>query len=132
MSKLAKLALLSSFAVASASGLAHADTTTAKKPTAPAAKTPAKKPAPPAKKVVVTPEHKKALATLMAGFKFGMSKDDVLAQLGKSMDDKYADQLKATTDVAAQDRIRADRKAEPRASRRATSRSTAKRPAGTS
>jgi hypothetical protein len=109
MSKLAKLALLSSFAVAAASGSTIALA-------APAAKKApvAKKPAPPVpkKQAVVNEEHKKSLLTLMAGFKFGMTKDEVIAQLGKSLDEKYQEQLKQTQDVAAQDRIRQDRKAE--------------------
>ncbi len=66
-----------------------------------------KKPAPP-----VSAEHKKKLVELMAGYKFGMSKDDVLGVLSKKIDDKYDDKLKQTTDVAAQDRIRRDKKAE--------------------
>ena len=114
MSKLAKLALLSSLVLAggSAGALAKGDTT-AKKP-APAAKTPvpAKKPPPPKKLVVVTPEHKKVLASLLGGFKFGMSKDEVLASLGKSLDEKYEEKIKATTDVAAQDRLRKDKRQE--------------------
>jgi hypothetical protein len=41
-----------------------------------------------------------------------MSKDEVIADFAKKLDDKYADRLKGTTDVAAQDRIRADKKRE--------------------
>lgn len=82
---------------------------------APPAKAPAK-PAPPAKKkppVVVSAEHKKQMAELMNGFKFGMSHDEVIKALSKQVEDKYADQLKAASpDVAAQDRIRANRKKE--------------------
>ena len=70
---------------------------------------PAAKAAPAAKKKAPPPlsaDHKKALAELYAGFKFGMTKDDVLGVLQKQIDDANEDNLKATTDVAAQDRIR--------------------------
>jgi len=73
---------------------------------APAAKTPVKK------KVVVSADHKKALAELYAGYKFGMSKDDVLAVMQKQIDAKYDAQIQQTTDIAAQDHIRHERKAE--------------------
>jgi hypothetical protein len=75
---------------------------------APAKKAPAapkKKAAPP-----LNAEHKKALAELYGGFKFGMSKDDVVAVLQKQIDESYDAKMKATTDIAAQDRIRADKK----------------------
>ena len=68
---------------------------------------PKKKAAPP-----VTAEHKKALAELFAGFKFGMSKDEVLGVLQKQIDERYEDKIKATTDIAAQDRLRRDKKTE--------------------
>jgi hypothetical protein len=77
-----------------------------------AKKTPAPKKAPPKKIVPVSAEHKKALAELYAGFKFGMSKDEVIALLGKQLDERYAEKLKATTDMAAQDRMRKDKKKE--------------------
>ena len=86
---------------------------------APAAKTPATKtakapPKAPPRKAVPPPsaEHQKKLAELLAGYKFGMTKDEVIADFAKKLDDKYADKLKGTTDVAAQDRIRADKKKE--------------------
>lgn len=66
-----------------------------------------KKAAPP-----VSAEHKKALAELYAGFKFGMSKDEVLGVLQKQIDERYEDKIKATTDIAAQDRLRRDKKVE--------------------
>ncbi len=95
-------------ALASAPAIATAD---AKKPVP--AKTPPKtagktapKPAPPKKQVVVSAEHKKSLAELYAGFKFGMSKDDVIAVLSKSLDAKFDPQINATTDVAQQDKLR--------------------------
>lgn len=76
-----------------------------------AAKAPPK--APP-KKAVPPPsaEHKKKLNDLLGGYKFGMSKDEVIADFAKKLDDSYADKLKGTTDIAAQDRIRADKKKE--------------------
>jgi hypothetical protein len=79
----------------------------------------AKKKKPPAKVVkkeekVAPPnaEQKKALAELMGSFKFGMSKDDVVAQLTKSIDERYADQIKATNDVYAQDKLRKEKNKE--------------------
>jgi hypothetical protein len=78
------------------------------KKAAPAAKAPVKK----AKATPLTAEHKKALADLYGGFKFGMSKDDVVAALQKQIDNNYEDKIKATTDIAAQDRFRKDKKAE--------------------
>src|SRR5690348_15055448 len=51
----------------------------------------------------VSAEHKKKLAELMGAFKFGMSKDEILGVLGKQLDERYAEQIEATTDVAAQD-----------------------------
>lgn len=73
-----------------------------------AAKTAPKK----AKATPLTAEHKKALADLYGGFKFGMSKDEVLAVLQKQIDDSFENQIKATTDIAMQDRLRKDKKAE--------------------
>jgi hypothetical protein len=78
---------------------------------APAAKAVKDKPAAP-KRVPVSAENKKKLAELYAGFKFGMSKDEVLGVLRKQLDEKYEEKIKATTDVAAQDRLRAERKTE--------------------
>ena len=86
-----------------------------KAPAKPAAKAPAKaapKKAPPKKITPVSAEHKKALAELYAGFKFGMTKDDVLKVLSKQIDERYEEKLKATTDMAAQDRLRKEKKAE--------------------
>jgi hypothetical protein len=74
--------------------------------------TPAKKSAPAKKHVAVSAEHKKALAELLAGFKFGMTKDEVLASLQKQIDVSFEDKIKATTDIAQQDRLRRDKKAE--------------------
>src|SRR5690242_16253751 len=72
-----------------------------------AAKTaPKKKVAPP------NAEHKKALLDLMAGFKFGMTKDEVLATLQKKIDETYEEKIKATSDITAQDRLRKEKKTE--------------------
>jgi hypothetical protein len=81
---------------------------------APAAPTAKKTPPPPPKKAAppVSAEHKKTLAALYGGFKFGMSKDEVLGVLSKQLDDRYADKLKATTDMAVQDNLRREKKDE--------------------
>lgn len=78
-----------------------------------------KKKKPPAKVVkkeekVAPPnaEQKKALAELMGSFKFGMSKDEVIAQLTKSIDERYAEQIKATSDVYLQDKLRKEKNKE--------------------
>jgi len=95
----------------------------APKKAAPAKKAPAKapagkaapKPAPPPKKVIppmVNAEQKKALIEKMAGFKFGMTKDEILAVLQKGINERYEEKIKATTDVAQQDRYRKEKKAE--------------------
>ena len=117
MSRTLKLLLLSSLLATPTLALAKGDP---KAPAAPAkkadpkAKTPAKpaKPAPPKKVVPVSAEHKKTLAELYAGFKFGMAKDEVVATLSKQIEERYADKLKGTTDVALQDSIRKQRKNE--------------------
>src|SRR5262245_26545869 len=68
---------------------------------------------PPAKKpLVVSAEHKKALAELCAGFKLGMTKDEVIAVFSKQLDERYEEKIKATTDITAQDRLRQDKRAE--------------------
>jgi hypothetical protein len=80
-----------------------------------AKKTAAKKAPPPAKAApppMVSAEHKKALAEKFAGFKFGMTKDEVLAVLQKQINERYEEKIKATTDVAMQDRYRKEKKAE--------------------
>lgn len=92
------------------------------KKAAPAAKAPAKKPvakkpaAPPPKKPIVAPmvsgDKKKALAEKFAGFKFGMTKDEVLGVLQKQINERFEAQIKATTDIATQDRLRKEKKAE--------------------
>ncbi|HUQ02613.1 MAG TPA: hypothetical protein VM261_08970 [Kofleriaceae bacterium] len=79
----------------------------------------AKKKKPPAKVVkkeekVAPPnaEQKKALGELMGSFKFGMTKDEVITQLTKSIDERYADQIKATNDVYTQDKLRKEKNKE--------------------
>jgi hypothetical protein len=83
-------------------------------PATPAAKKPAlaKAPAKATPPPMVTAEHKKALAEKFGGFKFGMSKDEVLGVMQKQIDEQYEDKIKATTDIAMQDRLRKDKKAE--------------------
>jgi hypothetical protein len=80
------------------------------------AKAPAKAKAPPAPKKKLAPpvsaEHKKALEELYGGFKFGMTKDEVLGVLQKHIDEQFEDKIKSTTDVAQQDRMRKDKKVE--------------------
>jgi hypothetical protein len=76
---------------------------------APAAVQAGPKPQPTARKPKRTPmtaEHKKALAELFGGFKFGMTKDEVIAVFSKQLDARYDDQIKATTDTAEQDQLR--------------------------
>jgi len=68
----------------------------------------AKKP----KRTPMTAEHRKALAELFGGFKFGMTKDEVIAVFSKQLDARYEDQIKATTDTAAQDQLRRDKRNE--------------------
>lgn len=81
-----------------------------------AAKKKPKKKAPIAKKEekVAPPnaEQKKALGELLGAFTFGMSKDEVIAQLTKSIDERYAEQIKATSDVYQQDKLRKEKNKE--------------------
>ena len=64
------------------------------------------------KRIPMTAEHKKLLAELFGGFKFWMTKDEVIAVFAKQLDARYDDQIKATTDIAAQDRLRRDKRNE--------------------
>jgi hypothetical protein len=57
-------------------------------------------------------EQKKALGELMGSFKFGMSKDEVIGQLSQQIDERYAEQIKATSDVYAQDKLRKEKNKE--------------------
>jgi hypothetical protein len=77
---------------------------------APRGHTAAKKPSP--HRTAVSAEHKKALAELYGGFKFGMTKDEVIAVFSKQLDERYDDKIKATTDITVQDRLRRDKKNE--------------------
>ncbi len=79
------------------------------KPTA--KKAPDKKPAP-KKIVMVSADKKKALAELYGGFKFGMSKDDVLKVLQKQIDERFEEKIKATEDITRKDKLRAEKKRE--------------------
>jgi hypothetical protein len=106
--RLSKLLLISMIAI-SPLALAGGKKPAPKKPTKGA-----KAPAAPKKKAVPPPsaEHKKKLQELLGGYKFGMTKDEVVADFAKKIDAAYAEKLKGTTDVAAQDRIRAEKKRE--------------------
>ena len=113
--RIGKARLLQSLLVASvvsmgagASAFAKAD------PKAAPVKTAAKAKPTPNKKLVAPPnaEHRKALAELYSGFKFGMSKDEVLGVLQKQIDERYEDKIKATTDITAQDHLRKEKKGE--------------------
>jgi hypothetical protein len=75
-------------------------------------KAPEKKPPPKKAPPPVTAEKKKVLAELYGGFKFGMGKDEVLKILSKQLDERYDEKIKATTDVAVQDRLRKEKKDE--------------------
>jgi len=96
------------FAAMLAGGVAYAGD--AKKPApAPAKKAPPPKP----KKVtVVSADNKKKLAEKMGGFKFGMTKDEVIGVISKQLDQKYDEKIKSTQDITQQDRYRKDRKEE--------------------
>lgn len=60
----------------------------------------------------LTAEQKKARAELLGSFKFGMSKDEVVAALSKQLDERYAELIKETEDVHKQDQLRKDKKKE--------------------
>lgn len=48
----------------------------------------------------------RAVSELMGSFTWGMTPDQVMGVLGKQIEDKHADAIKATSDVYAQDKIR--------------------------
>src|SRR5262249_33905887 len=82
---------------------------------APAAVQAGPRPQPAAKKPRPTPmtaDHRKALGELFGGVKFGLTKAEVIAVFSKQLDARYDDQIKATTDIAAQDRLRRDKRNE--------------------
>ncbi|MDX2087902.1 MAG: hypothetical protein SFX73_08635 [Kofleriaceae bacterium] len=60
----------------------------------------------------VTEANKKKMEERLAGFKFGMTKDEVVQTMSKQLNERYEEKLKGTTDVAAQDRIRKEKKQE--------------------
>jgi hypothetical protein len=93
----------------------HGNTSRARTQQAPAkqARKPrAHKAKPQQKMTPVTAAHKKALAELYGGFKFGMTKDEVIAVFSKQLDERYDEKIKATTDITAQDRLRREKKNE--------------------
>lgn len=71
-----------------------------------------KKPSAAAKATKLSAENKKAMAELMGAFKFGLSKDEVIAALTKQLDERYAEQIAATTDIYTQDKLRKEKKEE--------------------
>jgi len=91
---------------------AHAQGAAKKPVTRQAAAAPAAKKAKPRKLTPVSAAHKKALAELYGGFKFGMTKDEVIAVFSKQLDERYDEKIKATTDITAQDRLRRDKRNE--------------------
>jgi hypothetical protein len=112
MRRILRIMLVSVLGI-SAPALAQGDVKDAKKlpgnkAPAPA---PAKKPKP-RKLTPVSPAHKKVLAELYGGFKFGMTKDEVIAVFSKQLDERYDEKIKATTDITAQDRLRRDKRNE--------------------
>ena len=62
--------------------------------------------------VKLNADQKKARTELMGSFQFGMSKDEVVEALAKSMDERYAELIKETEDIATQDRLRKEKKKE--------------------
>lgn len=77
------------------------------------AKKQAKQKAPPPKKIPpVSAEAKKKLALNMQSYKWGMTKEEVIAHLTKSINEQSEEKIKATTDMMVQDRLRKERKAE--------------------
>ena len=106
--RLKKLSLLILAALLALGGpaIAGGGKTKKKKPGVSAKQPKPKKPPP------VSAEHKKKLAELMGAFKFGMSKEEVLGVLQKQLDERYADQIAGTTDVAQQDKLRREKKQE--------------------
>jgi hypothetical protein len=69
-------------------------------------KVPAEKVPPP------TAEQKKALGELLGAYKFGMDKDEIIGTLSKQIDERYAEQIGATNDVATQDKLRKEKQKE--------------------
>jgi hypothetical protein len=97
------IALLGSLSAGAAPAVVHA---------APRARPAAAANKPRPHRTAVSAEHKKALAELYGGFKFGMTRDEVIAVFSKQLDERYDDKIKATTDITVQDRLRRDKKNE--------------------
>ena len=71
-------------------------------------KRPPKKPVEP-KLAPPNAEQKKALGELMGAFTFQMDKDGIIAALTKQIDERYAEQISATSDVYTQDKLRKEK-----------------------
>jgi hypothetical protein len=74
-----------------------------------------KKPAPKKPEEKIAPPNaaqKKALGELMGAFTFQMDKDAVIAALAKQVDERYAEQITATSDVYTQDKLRKEKQKE--------------------
>ncbi|HET7503802.1 MAG TPA: hypothetical protein VFK02_22430 [Kofleriaceae bacterium] len=84
----------------------------AKKPAAKKEAAPVAKKARPRTLTPVSADHKKSLAKLLGGFKFGMTKDEVITVFAKQLDERYDEKIKATTDITAQDQLRRDKRNE--------------------
>lgn len=94
-------------------GLLSTSTAYAKDPPKKAPAKTAKQKAPPPKKIPpVSAEAKKKLAANMGPFKWGMTKDEIIAGLQKDLDARYEEKIKATSDIPMQDRLRKEKKTE--------------------
>jgi len=83
------------------------------KPHAAARKRVKRKAPPPKKKVVrVSAEKKKVLAELFGGFKFGMTKEQVLKVLAKQVDQRYDEKIRGTEDISRKDHLRQEKRTE--------------------
>ena len=68
---------------------------------------------PPKKKIVrVSAAKKKVLAELLGGFKFGMTKNQVLKVLAKQVDQRYDEKIRATEDISRKDHLRQEKRVE--------------------
>lgn len=114
MSRITRAAFVGLLSVGLAGSALAGDKKAAAKKPAPAAKGAKKEKAPPPKKRAPPPSdaNRKKLEEKMGGFKFGMTKDEILAGLEKQIAERYDEKLKQTTDVAQQDRIRKEKKTE--------------------
>jgi hypothetical protein len=68
--------------------------------------------APIKKAPAVSPEHKKALASLHGVYKLGMTKEEVIAALTAQLDERYAEIIEKSTNVGFQDQKRKEKKQE--------------------